>query len=88
MKVYVQSCEQCQKQSKVTEEEALHPTWVSVMWTKVAVDIVHMLPCQGKQYLVAAQEDLSGWVEVCALGKANSTNVAKFLWEDVICRHG
>ena len=88
VKAYVQSCEQCQKRSKITEEEALHPTWVSSMWSKVAVDVVHMPPCQGKHYLVAARENLSGWVEVQALAKANSASVARFLWEDVICRHG
>ena len=47
-----------------------------------------MPPCQGKNYLVVAREDLSGWVEARALGSANSASVAKFLWEDVICRHG
>ena len=88
VKTYVQTCKQCQKQSKVTVEEALHPTWVSVMWSKVAVDVVHMPPCQGKHYLVVTREDLSGWVDVRALAKANSASVARFLWEDVICHHG
>ena len=64
VKTYVQICKQCQKRSKVTVEEALHPTWVSVMWSKVAVDVVHMPPCQGKHYLVVVRKDLSGWVEV------------------------
>jgi hypothetical protein len=47
-----------------------------------------MPSCQGKNYLVVAREDLSGWVEARALGSANSASVAKFLWEDVVCRHG
>ena len=46
-----------------------------------------MPSCQGKNYLVVAREDLSGWVEARALGIANLASVAKFLWEDVICRH-
>ena len=45
---------------KTTEKKALHPTWISVMWSKFAVNVVHMPPCQAKYYLVAAQEDLSG----------------------------
>jgi hypothetical protein len=44
--------------------------------------------CKGKRYLVVAQEDLSGWVEARALSKATLATVAKFLWEDVVCRHG
>jgi hypothetical protein len=47
-----------------------------------------MPSCEGKNYLVAAREDLSGWVEGRALASANSAAVAKFLWEDVVCRHG
>jgi hypothetical protein len=47
-----------------------------------------MLPYEGKNYLVVTQEDLSGWVKAWALSSANSYVVAKFLWEDIVCRHG
>ena len=47
-----------------------------------------MPDCMGKFYLVVARENLSEWVEDRALIRATSANVAKFLWEDVICRHG
>ena len=59
-----------------------------MMWIKVTVDVVHMLLCQGKHYLIAACEDFSGWIEVRALSKASATQVAQFLWKDVICWHG
>ena len=88
VKAYVQTCKQCQKRSKVTEEEVLHLTWVSIMWIKVAIDVVHIPPCQGKHYLVAACKDFSGWVTVRALSKARTTQVVRFLWKDVICQHG
>jgi hypothetical protein len=39
-------------------------------------------------YLVVARDDLSGWVEARALHAAKAAAVARFLWEDVICRHG
>ncbi len=32
-------------------------------------------------------DDFLGWIEGRALGIANLTNVAKFIWEDIICRH-
>jgi hypothetical protein len=44
-----------------------------------------MLPCEGKNYLVVAQEDLSGWPEAQALLSATLAVVTKFLWEDVVC---
>ena len=47
-----------------------------------------MPACRGKHYIVMARDDFSGWVEGRALGKATAQNVARFLWEDVICRHG
>jgi hypothetical protein len=46
-----------------------------------------MLPCEGKNYLVVAREDLGGWPEAQALSSVTLAAVAKFLWEDVVCRH-
>ena len=84
---HVKTCDPCQRRAPTRTEEALHPTWVSSLWEKVGVDIVHMPSCQGKNYLIMARDDLSGWVEGRAIASANSETVAKFLWEDVICRH-
>src|SRR5438045_4420288 len=47
-----------------------------------------MPACQGKEFLVVVWEDLSGWPEARALASASSEAVMKFLWEDVVCRHG
>ena len=63
-------------------------TWTTALWEKVGVDVVHMQPVRGKNYLVVARDDFSGWAEARALSKADSAHVAAFLWEDVICRHG
>lgn len=87
-KRYVQTCEACQKRDPARSEEALHPTWVNGMWQKVGLDIVHMPSSQGMKYLVVARDDFSGWPEARALHSATAKNVAKFLWENVICRHG
>ena len=42
----------------------------------------------GFKYIVFACDDLSGWVEGKMIKECNSENVSKFLFEDVICRHG
>jgi len=34
-----------------------------------------------------ARDDFLGWVEERAFGIANSTNMVKFIWEDIIYRH-
>ena len=42
---------------------------------------------QGKNYIVIARNDFLGWVEERALGTANSANIIKFIWEDIIYRY-
>ena len=58
------------------------------MWDKVGVDVVHMPPSEGKHYLVLARDDFSGWVEGRALRTNTAEAVAKFIHEDILCRHG
>jgi transposase InsO family protein len=88
---YVKTCEECQRRSRVRQEEPLHPTWSMLVWEKVGIDIVYM-PWTAKEdgfgFIVFARDDLSGWVEGRAIKAADSKNVAKFIYEDVICRHG
>ena len=88
VKTFVDTCAPCQFRSGERAEEPLYPTWSSYLWEKVGLDVIHMPPCEGKRYLAVARDDLSGWPEARALAKANAESVAKFLWEDVICRHG
>jgi RNase H-like domain found in reverse transcriptase/Integrase zinc binding domain/Reverse transcriptase (RNA-dependent DNA polymerase) len=88
VKEFIKSCDRCQFRNGLRQEEALYATWVSTAWEKVGVDVVHMPPDQGKNYLVTARCDLSGWPEARALAKADSNSVAKFLFEEVVCRHG
>jgi len=46
------------------------------------------LSIEGFGFIVFARDDLSGWVEGRAIAEVNVKNVAKFLYEDVICHHG
>ena len=88
VKTYVRECSRCQFRSSTRLEEPLHPTWTTYLWQKVGLDVVYMPSVEGKKYLVVARDDLSGWVEARALSSATSAAVARFLWEDVICRYG
>jgi hypothetical protein len=85
---YVKACKECQMRDGRRMEEALHPTWVSMMWQKVCMDIVYMPKVKGFKYLVLARDDLSGWVEGRPLRDKSAPAVARFLWEDIICRFG
>ena len=85
---YVRTCEQCQRRDPSRLEEGLHPTWVTLFWQKAGLDVVYMPLCEGIKYLVVARCDLSGWVEARPMRNLTSKAVARFLWEDIICRHG
>lgn len=86
---YVKTCEECQRRARKRYEEPLSPIWMTIVWMKVGVDVVYMpITSTGYGFIVFARDDLSGWVEERAIKAANSENVARFIYEDVICRHG
>ena len=59
------------------------------VWEKIGIDVVFMPETpDGYKYVVFMRDNLSGWSEGRALKENNSRSVAKFLYEDVICRHG
>ena len=67
----------------------MKPTWMVMVWAKIGVDIIYMPPTsKGFGFIVFARDDLSGWVEGRPIDAVNSQNVARFIYEDVICRHG
>jgi len=87
VKEYVKKCPECQFRDSKRRTEELYPTYGSMLWEKVAIDITHMPMNQGKKYIIEARDDLSGWPEARALAKATAANVAKFIYEEILMRH-
>ena len=89
MKDHVRTCEQCQCRSGNRYSDELHPTFGSIAFEKVGVDVIHMPPgVGGKKVIVVARDDFTGWVEARALSTASSKLVAEFLYQDVITCFG
>lgn len=88
IKDYVKSCPECQQRAPERKEEALHPTWQSILGRRWYVDVIHMPKAGHMRYLVVAREAVTGWVEARALRRATAQKVAEFLYEDVFSRHG
>ncbi len=84
---YVKICSQCQTRDSIREEEALHSIWVTLLWKKVEMNIVHMSSNKEKHYLIVARDDFFEWAETRVLFEAKAWRMTKFLWKDVICRH-
>lgn len=90
IKEYIQTCNTCQRFGKPERNEILHPIRVVQPFERIGIDIVGPLPetMKGNKYMVVAIEYLTKWVEVRALDKATAENVANFIYEEIICRHG
>ena len=85
---YCRTCFACQARDPSREEESLHPTWTSTLWEKVELDIMHMPSERGYNYFALARESTSLWVEGAPIRTANAETIAKFLYENIICRYG
>jgi hypothetical protein len=83
---YVKSCDVCQRRDRKRHEEIAHPTYPACLNAKVAVDLVAMPPAQGFHYIILARCDLSGYVEGRAIKKKTAATVAKFIFEEIICK--
>ena len=87
---YIKSCDTCQRQGAPVPHEELHPIPVGQPFDRVGIDIVGPLSItgQGNRYIVVATEYLTKWPEAKALKDTKATTIAKFIYEDIICRHG
>ncbi len=71
----------------IKEEEAFHFIWMTFLWEKIEMNIVHMSSNKEKHYLIVARDDFFEWAEARVLSEAKAWRMTKFLWKDVICKH-
>jgi hypothetical protein len=84
---YVKTCSQCEMRNSIKEEEAFHFIWMTFLWKKIEMNIVHMSSNKKKHYLIVVRDDFFEWAKTRALSEAKAWRVIKFLWENVICKH-
>ena len=87
VRLWIHSCEACQKRDPLVPQEIRNPTGTSSLFGRVALDACHIKAGQYK-YLIVARDDLSGWVEAAPLVKLTSSSTAKFLLEYWVYRYG
>ncbi|KAG1514342.1 hypothetical protein G6F52_009946 [Rhizopus delemar] len=90
IKDFVQTCPRCQVFGKKSLREELYPVPVSIKpFDRIAIDVKHVQTSRsGHRYIVAAIDYLTKYVEARPLRFQSSSEIALFLYEDVICRHG
>jgi hypothetical protein len=84
---YVKICSQCQMRNSIKEETTFHFIWMTLLWKKIEMNIVHMSSNKEKHYLIVARDDFFEWAETRVLSEAKIWRMTKFFWKDVICKH-
>ena len=90
IKQYIQTCDICQRRGHEIVRQDLTPIEVKAPFYRIGIDIKGPLPItnQGNRYIIVAMDYLTKWPEAKALSDIKATTVAKFIYEEIICRHG
>jgi Integrase zinc binding domain/Integrase core domain len=90
IKSYVESCHTCQMQSRGKKNNELNPIQPTAPWERVGIDFVGPLSIteRGNRYIITAIDYFTRWPEARAVKEATAEEAAKFIYEELICRHG
>ncbi len=55
--MYVKFCEECQLQALKWKKKTLHSIWISRVWKKIEVNVIHMFSSEEKRYIVLTRND-------------------------------
>ena len=90
IKSYIQTCDICQRRGNEIRRQTLRPLEVKAPFHRVGIDIKGPLPItkEGNRYIIVAIDYLTKWPEARAVSDIKAKTVAKFIYEDIICRHG
>ena len=69
------------------KKKVLHFIWINFLWQKICVDIVYMQSFEEKHYLILIRKNLSKWIENKVFAKTDFEFIARFIYENIICRH-
>src|SRR6266498_1161570 len=90
IKSYIQTCDQCQRRGKTTDENELYSIKIKEPFYQWGINIVGSLTETSREnkYIVVAIDYFTKYPEARALANANARSVVNFIYEDIICRHG
>jgi len=90
VKEYIKNYDACQKRGPVNRKEMLIPIKVKAPFHRVGIDIKGPLPItsDNNRYIIVAMDYFTKWPEAKAIANIKAETVAKFIYEEIICRHG
>ena len=88
VKHYIRSCHTCQLRSTKKMHIPITVSRPLALFHKVYLDVMKMPEAQGKNWMVACRDDMSGVSEGRALASDNTCALASFFIEQVIFCYG
>ena len=93
VKKYIMTCKRYQRMNSISTlkpKVSLKPIPVpSHIFAQIGMDLIHMTPsAKGYNYIITAVDYLSKYCEMRALKEKSAKEVAKFIYEDLVCRWG
>jgi hypothetical protein len=88
VKKYIQTCNVCQYRGSSKRREELVPIPVQGPFHRIGIDIKRPLPItsNGNRYIIITMNYFTKWP--IAIPNIKAETVAKFIYEQIICRHG
>jgi hypothetical protein len=84
---FVRSCLECQKSIKRVPVLPYEVSWQAPLLRHFNLDSIHMCAgIEGMNYIIHAVEPTILWPEARALRVLDAKSVAKFIYEDIVCR--
>src|SRR2546423_5634881 len=89
-KEYVKFCDNCQRRGQKGEKSYLNPIEVGEPFERIGIDFIGPLEKtrRGNKYILVTTDYLTKWPEAKVMKDATATNVVKFIYKVIICRHG
>ena len=90
VKKYVESCHECQVQGVHRKNNPIYPIEPNAPWKRVGIDFIGPMPIteKGNRYVIIAIDYFTRFPEARAVPRAIAQEAAKFIYEEIICRHG
>jgi transposase InsO family protein len=87
---YIKKCPRCQMHGSKSLREELYPVPVSTKpFDRIALDVKHVQTSRaGYRYIIVGIDYLTKYVEARPMRFQTSSEIALFLYEEIICRHG
>jgi len=88
-KKYIKFCDNCQRRGQKGGKSYLNPIEVGEPFERIGIDFVGPLEKtrRGNRYILVITDYLTKWPEAKAMKDATATNVVKFIYKVIICRH-